>query len=129
LSEDEIEKMVRDAGEHKVEDEKRADVVNTRNSLDGLIIASEKMIKEQDGNLQPEDLTNLERGISDAKAKLSSESIDELKAAKEKLDKTVHEISQKAYQQTAQAGSGEEKSGSSSSDNKDKTVDADFKEV
>ena len=121
--------MVRDAGEHKVEDEKRADVVNTRNSLDGLIIASEKMIKEQDGNLQPEDLTNLERGISDAKAKLSSESIDELKAAKEKLDKTVHEISQKAYQQTAQAGSGEEKSGSSSSDNKDKTVDADFKEV
>jgi molecular chaperone DnaK len=140
LSEDEIEKMVKDAELNQDADKKRREIVDTRNNLDGLVLASEKMIKDGEGKISDDAKKELETEIEAAKKVLTSESLDELKAAHEKLQTASHKIAGEMYQQGApgadaaagaqgagpEAGAGDQPK----SDKKDDdVVDADFKEV
>jgi molecular chaperone DnaK len=142
LTEDEIEQMVADAERHKEEDAKRREVIDTRNNLDALILASEKMIKESEGKLSDTSKKELEDAIAEAKTKLDSESVDDLKAANERLQNVSHKIATEMYQQAggqpgAQpgaegAGAGPEQQqagGAEQPKQDDDVVDADYKEV
>jgi molecular chaperone DnaK len=143
LSEEEITQMVREAEENRESDSKRREVVDTRNSLDALILSSENMIKEAGDKLSEESKTELEGAIKEAKEKLPSEVADELKAATERLQNVSHKLSTEMYQQAAgdagaapggpEAGApdaGAEADPSSQDQKKDEdVVDADFKEV
>jgi molecular chaperone DnaK len=134
LSDEEVERMVREAEENKEEDQKRREVIDTRNSLDSMILGSEKMIKDDEGKLSDASKTELEAAITEAKTKLESESIDELKAASEALQTVSHKIATEMYQQTEGAAPGTEDPSAGASEGAhtkkdDDVVDADFKEV
>ncbi|MAE59082.1 MAG: molecular chaperone DnaK, partial [Halobacteriovorax sp.] len=140
LSDEEIERMVKDAEANKEADKKAREVVDTRNNLDALVLGCEKMIKDGEGKISDDDKKKLEDAIAEAKTKLTSENVDELKAAHETLQNASHAIASQMYQQgapgaegagpdmgagAAGAGAGQE----TKKDDGDDVVDADFKEV
>jgi len=137
LSDEEIDRMVREAEEHKEEDAKRREVVDARNGLDSMILGAEKMIKDGEGKISDADKAELEKAIEEAKPKLTSENLDELKAASEALQTVSHKIATQMYQAAggeagaegaagpgADAGAGQQQK-----NDDDDVVDADFKEV
>ncbi|MCR9202988.1 MAG: molecular chaperone DnaK [Halobacteriovoraceae bacterium] len=138
LSDEEIERMVREAEENKEEDKKRREVVDTRNSLDAMILAAEKMVKDGEGKISDASKSEVEAAVAEAKTKLESESADELKAASEALQTVTHKIATEMYQQGGEQpgaeqaqGAGPEQGQSAEGEKKDDddVVDADFKEV
>ncbi len=136
LSEEEIQRMVREAEENREADEKRAESIDSRNNLDALILASEKVIKESGDKLSDTSKSELEGAIAEAKTKLESENVDELKAATERLQNVSHKIASEVYQAGGQPGAeaGAEagpQPGAEEAKKKDEddVVDADFKEV
>lgn len=138
LTDDEIERMVREAEENRESDQKQREVVDGRNNLDALVLGSEKMIKEGEGKIPEASKTELEAAITEAKTKLEADSIDELKAATERLQNISHKIATEMYQQAGgqpgaegQPGAGPEADAQAGGEKKDDddVVDADFKEV
>jgi molecular chaperone DnaK len=136
LSEEEIKRMVADAEKNRDADKKRREVVDARNNLDSLVFASEKALKDAGDKVPADKKTELEGAISEAKTKLTSESLDEIKAATERLQNVAHSLAQFMYQGTgAEAGAGaaggqaQGDAGSSKKDDGDDVVDADYKEV
>lgn len=137
LKDEEIQRMVKEADANRESDKKRREVVDTRNNLDAMILASEKMVKEGEGKIPAGSKSELEAAVQEAKTKMTSESIDELKAAVEKLQNVSHKVASEMYAHAggapganpgADAGQGAEaKPGNAKND--DDVVDADFKEV
>ena len=134
--------MVKDAEANRDADAKRREVVDARNNLDSLVFATEKAINEAGDKLAEEKKTDVNAALEEAKTKLTSDSLDEIKAATERLQNASHAIAQDLYGQAgaqpgaegAQAGAqpgadaGAE-AGSESKKDDDDVVDADFKEV
>ena len=137
LSEEEIKRMVQDAELNRTADLDRRQVVDTRNNLDGLIFATEKMIKDGEGKISGQSKGELEAAVTEAKTKLASESLDELKAAVERLQNVSHKVATEMYQAggTPNGAPGAEHdhaagadAGSAKKDDEG-VVDADYKEV
>lgn len=136
LSDEEIEKLKKEAEIHAEEDKKRREAVDERNQLDNFIYQTEKQLKELGGNLSDEKRKPLENAIADAKKVFddSNASADALKSAREKLTTVFQGMAQELYSQ-AQASQGtsgnqnqqQEKENSGKKD--DKVVDADFEVV
>jgi molecular chaperone DnaK len=140
LSEEEIKRMVADAEKNREADHKRREVVDARNNLDSLVFASEKAMKDAGDKVPADKKTELEGAISEAKGKLTSESLDEIKAATERLQNVAHSLAQFMYQGPGAEGgaagagagagaSGQQASGETKKDDGDDVVDADYKEV
>jgi molecular chaperone DnaK len=135
LTEDEIKRMVSDADKNRETDKKRREVVDARNNLDSLVFASEKAVKEAGDKVPADKKTELEGAISEAKTKLTSESLDEIKAATERLQNVAHSLAQFMYQGTGADASqgagpqGQQTDTSTKKDDGDDVVDADYKEV
>lgn len=136
LSEEEIKRMVADAEKNRDADKKRREVVEARNSLDSLVFASEKGLKDAGDKVPADKKAEIEGAISEAKTKLTSESLDEIKAATERLQNVAHSLAQFMYQGQpgADQGAGPQASSaqgesSSKKDDGDDVVDADYKEV
>jgi molecular chaperone DnaK len=141
LTDEEIDRMVKEAEENRESDKQRREVVDTRNNLEGLIASSEKMIKDGEGKISDEAKKEIEDGLTEAKEKLSSEVLDELKAATERLQNASHKAATEMYQQgqgaegaegeagAEQAASGAEEGANKKKDDDDDVVDADYKEV
>jgi molecular chaperone DnaK len=145
LNEAEIQRMVKEAEANKSEDEKRKNVVNARNTLDGLIYSIEKSAKENADKLEAALKDELNAAIEEAKKSLDSTELDVLTAATEKLTQTSNKMAEVLYKNTAQAdaaaagasagpGAGDANAtdgqGSTSSKKSgDDVIDADFKEV
>ena len=104
LSEEEIEKAVKEAQQYEEEDKKRKEEVDNRNALDGMIFQMEKALKENGDKLPEEDKLKLEELIKDAKVELESNDNDRIKAATEKLSNEAQAIFAKIYQQAGGAG-------------------------
>lgn len=101
LSEDEINKAVKEAEQFAEEDKKKREVIDTRNSLDSLIMNTEKVVKESGDKLSEEDKTALNKAIEEAKGKLTSEDIDVLRKATDDLGNACNPIFTKLYQANA----------------------------
>jgi len=138
LSEDEIEKMVKEAEENREADHKRREVVDAKNNLDSLVFATEKAMTDAGDKIPADKKTEVEAAITEAKEKLTSENLDELKAAHERLQNVSHSIAEQLYGQPgaegapgAEAGAAgaEEQAGAQDKKDDDDVVDADFKEV
>ncbi len=104
LSEEDIEKAVKEAQQYEEEDKKRQEEVNNRNALDGMIFQMEKALRENGDKLPEEDKAKLEELIKDAKVELESNDNDRIKAATEKLSNEAQAIFAKLYQQAGGAG-------------------------
>ena len=144
LSDEEIEKMVKEAELHKEEDQKRREAVDTKNNLDAMILAAEKTIKDGEGKISDDSKKELEDAIAAAKPKLESENLEELKAAMEALQTVSHKVATEMYQQAGgqpgagpdmgtgagpDMGAGAGPQGGEGKKDDDDVVDADFKEV
>ena len=140
LTEDEIEKMVKDAEANREADSKRREVVDARNNLDSLVFATEKALTEAGDKVPADKKGDVESALAEAKGKLQSENLDELKAATERLQNASHAIAQFLYGQPGAEGApgaeseseagAEQAAGAGKKDGgDDDVVDADFKEV
>ena len=99
LSEDEIDKAVKDAQQYEAEDKKRKEAVDAKNGLDGLIFQIEKTLKDSGDKISAEDKAKLEDAVKEAKTELESNDTDRIKAATEKLSKEAQDVFAKLYQQ------------------------------
>jgi molecular chaperone DnaK len=133
LSDEEIEKMVLDAELHAEEDKKRKEEVEIKNTADSLVNAAERTIKEADDIATPAQKSKVEAAISDLKAALESDDIEDIKSKTEALQTAVYDVSaamyQKAQEEAASAASAAEDSGSSADSGEETIVDADYEVV
>ncbi len=139
LTEEEIERMTKDAEIHAEEDKKRKELVETRNQADALIHATQKSLDDLGDKVDAETKSNVEKEIENVKKVLESNDTDKIKAAVEALTNASHKLAELMYAQAAkenpdQGGSsgGGAAGGSAGSSNKnddDDVVDADFEEV
>ncbi len=133
LSEEEIEKMKRDAEEHAEEDKKRKELVDARNNADGLIHASEKSLKDLGDKVDAETKANVEKEIENVKKVAEGDDTDAINTAIEELTKASHKLAELMYAQASQenpdaaAGAAGADAGATQQD--DDVVDADFEEV
>ena len=98
LSEDEINKAVKEAEQFAEEDKKKREVIDSRNNLDAMTMNIEKVMKENGDKLSEEDKTALTNACEEAKKHLASEDIEEIKKATEDLTKVSNDIFSKMYQ-------------------------------
>ena len=128
LSDEEIDKAVKEAEQFAAEDKKRKEAVDIRNNADTLVYQSEKSLTELGDKVDAADKTAIEGLINDVKEKLKGEDTEAIKTATEELSKKFYEVSSKIYQQ-AQAAQGAEGAPGADSAPNDNVVDSDFEEV
>ena len=107
LSEDEINKAVKEAEQFAEEDKKKREVIDTRNNLDASIMNIEKTVKDNADKLSEEDKTSLNNACEEAKKHLTSEDIEELKKASEDLMNAANTVFSKMYQNMQQNQQGD----------------------
>jgi molecular chaperone DnaK len=136
LTEQEIQKMVKDAETHSSEDKKRRSEVDAKNRADQMVYETEKNIKQFGDKLDPDTRAKVEAAVGRVKEALKGSNIEEIKSSTEALTQVWHEAAGKMYQKTTtdQASQGhteqEKPSGSASgSKDKDQAVDADYEVV
>ena len=104
LSEDEINKAVKDAEQYAEEDKKRKAKVEARNKLDGLIFSVEQTMKEGGDKFSEEEKNELNAAVEEAKKELEADDEEKYNAAFEALTEKVQPIFQKMYQQAGAQG-------------------------
>ncbi|WP_332634498.1 molecular chaperone DnaK [Halalkalibacter flavus] len=132
LSDDEIEKMVKDAEANAEEDKKRREEVELRNEADQLVFTTEKTLKDLGDNVEQEEKDKAEAAKDKLKAAIESDNIDEIRTAKDELQEIVMALSTKMYEQAAQAAQaaqGAEGTDAGANQADDNVVDADYEEV
>ena len=129
LSEEEIEKMKKDAEAHSEEDKKKRDEVETLNNADSVVYSTEKMIEETKGKIPENAVKAITEKNDELKKLISAEKKDiaKIKEKLEELNKIVQEASTELYKQAQEAQQDVDAKGKSESKKKDeKVVDADY---
>ncbi|MDR3225797.1 MAG: molecular chaperone DnaK [Clostridiales Family XIII bacterium] len=109
LSEDEISAKIKEAEQFADEDKKRKDEVEIRNQAEALVYETEKALKDLEGKISDEEKSRIDAAKDDLKAALEGTDLDAVKAKNETLMNEFQAVSQKLYQQQAQAqGAGPE---------------------
>ncbi len=110
LSEQEIDKMVKDAESHAEEDQRKKGVVESRNKADQIVYTTEKTLKEYGDKVSPEEKQKIEHGIEKVKSVLNSNNKEDIDRATEELLQASHKIAEEMYKKTAaqQQASGEQ---------------------
>ncbi len=128
LSDDDVEKMVRDAEAHAEEDRKFEEMVQVRNQADGLVHATRKQLEEVGDSLDSAEKEKIEAAIGELEAAVKSNDKEQIEAKQQALieasSKLMEAAQQKAQQAGADAGAGEQQAKQD-----DDVVDAEFEEV
>jgi molecular chaperone DnaK len=129
LSEQEIQKMVKDAEAHAAEDKATREKTEVKNRADQEIYQTEKQLKEFEGKIDADSKSRVEGALNRLKEAAKTDNVEEIKTASEALTATWHEVSAKMYQsQGAGADSGPGQSGPNQGSGEG-AVDADFEVV
>jgi molecular chaperone DnaK len=129
LTEQDIDKMVKDAEAHSSEDKTRREKIDVKNRADQEIYQAEKQLKEFEGKIDADSKAKVEAAIERLKEAVKADNTEEMKSASEALTSIWHEISAKLYQQQGPGGNGGGQS-QEPDEKKDKdAVDADFEVV
>ena len=139
LSDDEIDKMVKEAEENREADEKKKAEVDARNDAEQMIFATEKAIKDLGDKVDSKDKEKAEEQIKDLKEALEGDDIEDIKSKTEKLNESAMALATKVYEEAAkqqQAEESEEKEEKkdkkdkkkSKKSKKDDVMDADYEE-
>ncbi|WP_434511361.1 molecular chaperone DnaK [Desulfitobacterium sp. AusDCA] len=135
LSEDEIEKMKKDAEAHAEEDKKHKELIDAKNQADSLVYQTEKSLKDFEGKAPESEVEPIKKAVEELKAVAGGENLEEIKAKTEAVNKVLYPFIEKMYQQTGgapgadagAAGAGAGFSGEAKKD--DNVVDAEYTEV
>ncbi len=130
LSDDEIEKMVRDAEANAEADRKFEEVVTARNTLEGLIHATKKTLEEAGDKATSDEKTAINAALAEAEKAVKSESKESMEEATKKLTEASGSLAQKLYaEQQATSQNTNEGKGAKQDNADDSVVDAEFEEV
>ena len=138
LSDEEIDRMVKEAKENEAADKKRKEEVDLKNEVDQLLFQTDKTLEEIKGKVGEDEVKKVEDARDALKKAQEANNIDDMKAKKDDLTKLIQDMSVKLYQQAQQAqqaqggaadGAANVGNASSNDNNDDNTVDGDFKEV
>jgi molecular chaperone DnaK len=128
LSEDEIQKMVKDAEAHAAEDKKFQEIVGVRNQADAMIHSTEKSLKEFGDKLDASEKSNIESAIESLKEVMKTNDKEAIEEKTKVLTEASHKLAEKMYAQGAQNGPADNASSTQSSAH-DEAVDAEYEEV
>ncbi|MCI6542254.1 MAG: molecular chaperone DnaK [Firmicutes bacterium] len=119
LSEEEINKAIKEAEAHAEEDKKRKEFIDTKNQADQMVYQLEKMLKDNGDKLSEEDKKSLESAIEKAKKDFESEDLDTIKKGLEDLTKVSNDVFTKMYQNASasNANAGENANGQNNNNN------------
>src|SRR5690606_951256 len=130
LSDDEIERMVKDAEANAEEDKRRKEEADLKNDADQLVFMAEKTLKDLEGKVSEDEVKKVEDAKEELKSAVEAGNLEEMRTKKTALEELVQQMSVKLYEQAAaeaQAQGGAEDAGGQPQD--DGVVDADFEEV
>ncbi len=133
LSDEEIDKMVKDAEKQAEEDQKRKELVEAKNNADSVIYNTEKTLKELEEQVSQEERDEIEKSIEKVKEAINSDEAQTINEAVEELTKHLHNLSTKMYekaQQEQEAAAGGNPSGEGADQGEDENVvDAEYQDV
>ncbi len=144
MSDDEIDRAVKEAAEYEAQDKKRKEAIDTRNEADSFVFQTEKALTEVGDKIDAADKANVEADLQAVKdileqtkdQEMSDGQIDELKAAKEKLTNSAQALFTKMYENMQQAQGGPDMSNmggaadaGAQTETADDVVDGDYREV
>ena len=127
LSDDDIEKMVKDAEANAEDDKKFEELVKTKNNADMLVHATRKTIEESSEKLEDDEKNLVEEAVVKLEEAISSEDIESIESATKNLNDVLTPLTQKLYKQESPEGQTESKD--ESEESTENTVDAEFEEV
>ena len=128
LSDDDIERMVKEAEENAEADKQRKEEADLRNEADQLIFQAEKTVKDLEDKVTEEETKQIEDASAELKAALEAENFEDVRTKKDALEEIVQQLSMKLYEQAAaeaEAAQGAE----NAEGGQDDVVDAEFEEV
>ena len=142
MSDDDIDKAVKEAAEYEAQDKKRKDAIDARNDADSMVFQTEKALEEVGDKISPNDKAEVEADLNSLKEainrapveEMTDAQVEDIKSGKEKLMNSAQKLFAKVYEQAqaaGAAGAGPDMGGAAgaSSAPNDDVVDADFKEV
>ncbi|MCI6547457.1 MAG: molecular chaperone DnaK [Coriobacteriaceae bacterium] len=128
LSDDEVDRMVKDAESHAEEDKKRKDEIEVRNQTDSLCYSTEQTMKDLGDKVPEDQRKNVQDAVDAAKKALEGSDIDAIKAAGEKLQEASHKLAEVVYSNT-QDQTADGNADASNAGSADDVVDADYEVV
>lgn len=132
MSDDEIDKKVKEAEQYAEQDKKRKEDIEVKNNADSLLYQTEKTLKDLEGKITPEEKASAQGALDDLKKAIESNDTAQMKAKTEKLTEEFNKLAQKLYAQKGAEGQPQpdaDQSSSTSNDNGDDVVDADYEEI
>ena len=127
LSDEEVEKMIKDAEAHAEDDRKARELVDIRNQCDSLIHSVRKTLSENEAKVSAEEKTKIEDAAKDAEEALKNGDKDDIEAKSQVLTVLAQSLAEKMYAEQAESASGDGQDGTQ--DNDGDVVDAEFEEV
>jgi molecular chaperone DnaK len=130
LTDEEIDKMMKEAEAHKEEDNKKKEAADTRNDAEQVIFMTEKALKDLGDKVSDKDKKEAEELIEKTKKALEGEDLEDIKKAKDNLLTKANELATKVYEEAAKNNQSEETSNENTNDknSNDDVVDAEYEE-
>ncbi|MCK4841285.1 MAG: molecular chaperone DnaK [Methylococcales bacterium] len=131
LSDDEVDRMIKDAEAHADEDKKITELVSARNTAESMINATKKSMEELGEKVEAEEKTSIEAAVSELQEAIKGEDKDTIEAKTTALTDLSGKLAERVYAQKAEAEGGAEASSAGATDSApaDDVVDAEFEEV
>ena len=127
LSDEEIDRMVREAEEHKAEDDKRKEEIETKNKAEAFINQIDETLKSDNANVSEDQKAEVKKLRDELQEAIDKNDMETLKSKMEALEQAANAMAQQMYQQQGAQADPSASAGNTSSSNDD-VVDADFKE-
>ena len=128
LSDEEIDKMMKEAEANKEADEKRKEEAEVRNNADSIVFATEKALSDLGDKVSEDDKKNAEEKLEAAKKALEGTDIEEIKKASEELNKVAMDLAAKVYEQAAKDNANNTETNSGNDNDHEKVEDATYEE-
>ena len=128
LSEEEIDRMVKEAEAHKAEDDKRKEDIETKNRAEAFINQIDETLNSENANVSQQQKDEVKKLRDELQEAIDKNDMEGLKAKLDALEKAAQEMGQAMYQQQQQANPGTDAGSSNSTSSNDDVVDADFSE-
>ncbi len=129
LSDEEVDKMIKDAEAHAEEDRLAKELVGSRNMAENMIHASKKSIEELGDKVEDQEKTDIEAAIADVEEALKGDSKEAIDEKTTKLTEVAGKLAERVYQQSAEQRQAETGATEGSAEPQDNVVDAEFEEV
>ena len=128
LTDEEIDKMMKEAEANKAQDEKKKEEAETRNEADQIIFATEKALKDLGDKVDSKDKEEAENKIKELKEAIEKNNIDDIKSKKDALNEVAMKLATKAYEEAAKANQNNECNASDESKKDDDVQEASYEE-